>query len=118
MKGSGRYFKTPIRRIYCAIRQLFWRVPSASSVDGTLRLHLGCGPINAEGYINVDFAPMRHVHLMQSVERLRRFQTGSVDFIYASHVLEHISHRSTLLVLREWARTIKPGGTLRIAVPD
>jgi predicted SAM-dependent methyltransferase len=107
-----------LKRAYCKTRQTFWRVPNASSVDGTLRLHLGCGPINAVGYINIDFAPMRHVHLMQSVERLRRFQTGSVDLIYASHVLEHISHQNTLLVLREWARALKPGGTLRIAVPD
>lgn len=42
----------------------------------------------------------------------------TVDEIYASHVLEHIPHARTALVLQEWRRVLKSGGVVRIAVPD
>lgn len=43
---------------------------------------------------------------------------GSVDEIRASHVLEHFGHREVPAVLLDWVRALKPGGVLRIAVPD
>lgn len=43
---------------------------------------------------------------------------GSVDEIRASHLLEHFSHQETLNVLRDWVRALKPGGLLKLAVPD
>lgn len=43
---------------------------------------------------------------------------GSVEEIYASHVLEHFSFRETIAVLRDWCRALQPGGRLRVAVPD
>jgi predicted SAM-dependent methyltransferase len=106
------------KSLYCRIRQLFWRVPEASARDGKLKLHLGCGTVNTPGYVNIDVAPMSHVHLVQKIDRLARFKSNSVDFIYASHVLEHISHRETIKVLQEWKRVLKPGGLLRLSVPD
>jgi predicted SAM-dependent methyltransferase len=41
-----------------------------------------------------------------------------VDLIYNCHVLEHFKRRDVERVLREWCRVLKPGGVLRIAVPD
>lgn len=45
-------------------------------------------------------------------------EPGTVDEIRASHILEHFSHRRTGEVLADWARALRPGGLLRIAVPD
>ncbi len=42
----------------------------------------------------------------------------SVSEIVASHCLEHFSHRQTCFVLQDWVRVLKPGGKIRIAVPD
>jgi len=46
----------------------------------------------------------------------------SADLIYASHILEHLNygsrHPSVHAALQEWARILKPGGTLMVAVPD
>jgi SAM-dependent methyltransferase len=43
----------------------------------------------------------------------------SVDcVIRASHVLEHFPHGQIADVLKEWVRVLKPGGELRIAVPN
>ncbi len=46
------------------------------------------------------------------------FPDEYADLIYASHVLEHISHNEVLKVLKEWYRVLKKGGILRLSVPD
>jgi ubiquinone/menaquinone biosynthesis C-methylase UbiE len=43
------------------------------------------------------------------------FSDASFDRVIAAHVLEHLS--APHLVLREWARVLKPGGTLSIVLP-
>jgi predicted SAM-dependent methyltransferase len=86
--------------------------------NGELRLHLGCGKIDHPGFVNIDALPRRHVHHVQAVDRLDRFRDGSVDLVYACHVLEHFSHLHVPDVLKEWARVLKPGGRLCLSVPD
>lgn len=86
--------------------------------DGMIYIHLGCGPINAKEFINVDIKPYSHIHHISTVENLSIFPDEYADLIYASHVLEHISHIKLLHVLKEWHRVLKKGGILRISVPD
>jgi predicted SAM-dependent methyltransferase len=43
---------------------------------------------------------------------------ASVDFIYASHFLEHLDNRAGQHLLEEALRVLKPGGVLRVGVPD
>ncbi len=43
---------------------------------------------------------------------------GSVDFIYSSHFLEHLSRKDAENLLRESYRVLKPGATVRVTVPD
>lgn len=43
---------------------------------------------------------------------------GTVDAIHARHVLQHFSHRQAPAVLKEWARVLRIGGSLRVAVPE
>jgi len=40
------------------------------------------------------------------------------DLVYASHLLEYFDRLEVLDVLREWCRVLKPGGTLRLSVPN
>lgn len=86
--------------------------------DKKVYIHLGCGPINASGFINVDVIPYSHVHYIQHVEDLSIFPENYADLIYASHILKHISHNKISEVLREWYRILKKDGILRISVPD
>ncbi len=44
--------------------------------------------------------------------------SSSAHVIYASHILEHFSHREVSAVLSEWHRILKPGGEIFISVPD
>jgi predicted SAM-dependent methyltransferase len=43
---------------------------------------------------------------------------ASVDVLYSSHMLEHLDRREASEFLREAYRILRPGGILRIAVPD
>ena len=83
-----------------------------------LKLHLGCGKRNFPGFINVDLADYPHIHHRRSVDDLSQFEDASVDLIYASHVLEYFPLAQVPKVLAEWKRVLKPGGKLKLAVPD
>ena len=43
---------------------------------------------------------------------------SSADFVYSSHFLEHLIREDATHLLRESFRVLKPGGTLRVVVPD
>jgi predicted SAM-dependent methyltransferase len=46
------------------------------------------------------------------------FQDASVDVIYTSHMLEHLDRETARRFLKETQRVLRPGGWIRIAVPD
>ena len=52
------------------------------------------------------------------VQTLNEVPDGSAERLYASHVLEHISHVQVPEVLATWQRKLQPGGSLTINVPD
>ena len=76
------------------------------------KLNLGSGnEIFIKGYTNVD---AKFGDLIYPLA----YPDNSVDEIRVSHALEHFPHGQTLDVLRDWVRALKPGGFLKIAVPD
>jgi predicted SAM-dependent methyltransferase len=83
-----------------------------------LKLHLGCGERYIEGFYHIDIKPYAHVNRCASVTDLGFIQTGTVDLIYACHVLEHFGRWEYMGVLTEWFRVLHPGGVLRLSVPD
>jgi predicted SAM-dependent methyltransferase len=83
-----------------------------------LQLHLGCGKRYIPGFVHVDLADYPHIDHRSDVSDLSMFNDGVADLIYASHVLEYFDRFEALDVLAEWRRVLKPGGVLRVAVPD
>lgn len=83
-----------------------------------LKLHLGCGAVHIPDFTHIDVKAFDHIDHIGPVDDLSAFKTGSVDLIYASHVLEHFGRHAYRAVLAEWCRVLKPGGVLRLSVPD
>jgi len=77
-----------------------------------MKLNLGGGNQKIPGFVNIDRLNG------QEAFPLPAYADGSVDEIRASHILEHFGHREVPEVLKEWVRVLKPGGVLKIAVPD
>lgn len=83
-----------------------------------MKLHLGCAEKHIEGFINIDVRHLPGVDVVDDIKTLDKFEKETIDLIYVSHVLEHIGRREYMDVLRRWYSLLKPGGVLRIAVPD
>jgi SAM-dependent methyltransferase len=64
----------------------------------------------------LDVHTLTPVEVFAEAEDLRMFKTGSLDFVIASHVLEHIP--DPLSALKEWIRVLKENGILWLALPN
>ncbi len=118
--GSWLWFvlRRRVRQKGHALQRLLIGPRLPVSPDGRVRIHLGCGDVNATGFINVDAWAAPHVHYVRDVTDLSIFPDGFADLVYACHVLEHVRHRMVTQTLWEWRRVLKPGGVLRLSVPD
>ena len=110
--------KTTIKRTYGKAKRQIARPALPKTIDNSVNLHLGCGYVNHPSFINIDALPAPHIHYLRSIDNLSPFQDNTIDLVYASHCLEHFPYREVPKVLSEWYRVLKPGGILRISVPD
>lgn len=122
--------------------------PIKSLADGRTLLNVGCGTRMHRSWNNVDMSPYallgHHRTLSRALARLgilsaerqarlaaldpdivrwdlRRgipYPQGSMDVVYHSHVLEHFDRGDAIGLLAECRRVLKPGGVLRVVVPD
>lgn len=80
------------------------------------RLHIGCGEVRLDGWINADMGPRSQ--LIIDIRRTLPFPANYLERIYSEHVLEHVTYETAIRFLREARRVLAPGGILRIAMPD
>lgn len=93
----------------------------AQAIDRSLpleRLHLGCGNIHIDGWCNVDVIKTGATDLVADITALAGIPNNSVQTIYTCHALEHFSTSAIPGILRRWHEVLRPGGELRISVPD
>jgi len=112
-----------------------------------IKVNLGSGPTIAEGWINLDKSWNIYLSKFPTIKRilyklrlisegtfqarwrgktiLRHdvtkglpFESEQVDFIYCSHLLEHLTHDDTSKVCQEAYRVLKKNGIFRVVVPD
>jgi predicted SAM-dependent methyltransferase len=83
------------------------------------KLHMGCGTVKLEGWINVD-ADMESsaADLQWDASQVLPFADQSCQFIYHEHFLEHLPIADGVSFLRECYRILEIGGVMRIAMPS
>jgi SAM-dependent methyltransferase len=81
-------------------------------------VNLGCGSVHHPAWLNFDFASRDPAVRKADLRRRLPFADGAVDAVYHSHVLEHLDRDDAARFLAENARVLRPGGVLRVVVPD
>jgi predicted SAM-dependent methyltransferase len=79
-------------------------------------LHVGCGKNHFDGWINADIDARSDLIIF--LQKKLPFKDNFLKRIYMEHVLEHVSYQTGIFFLKEARRTLKPGGVIRIALPD
>jgi predicted SAM-dependent methyltransferase len=82
-----------------------------------LLLHLGSASLRKPGWVNVDLIGHRG-ELAWNLSRPLPFASDSADGIFHEHLIEHLTLKDGLGLNEECYRVLKPGGVLRIGVPD
>ena len=92
--------------------------PVFTKVNEGIRIHLGPGDVNLQGWINIDGIKMAHIHNVDKDFELQEFKDNTVSEIYLSHVLEHFSFQDSKILLEKLKLKLKSNGILRISIPD
>ena len=80
-------------------------------------LNLGCGAVRHPDWTNVDLSGDEGTLAIDVCKGLP-FPDESFDVVYHSHLLEHIPQAAAGVLMSECTRVLKPGGIIRILVPD
>ncbi len=81
-------------------------------------LNLGCGHRYHPDWVNVDFRSTGPGVLAIDLGGRLPFDDCAFDAVYHSHLLEHLPKRKAPFFMQECFRVLKPGGILRVVVPD
>jgi len=83
-------------------------------------LNLGCGYkySKAEEWLNADMLPVGEDVIRCNFLNGIPFENNTFDLVYHSHILEHFSRQDGEKLTAECFRILKPGGIIRIALPN
>jgi len=83
-----------------------------------VKLHLGCGRRHLPGFTNVDLDDYPHIDYKSDIKKLPMFEDNSAELIYCCHAFEYFDREEAPKILKEWYRVLRPGGIIRLAVPN
>ena len=82
------------------------------------RLNWGCGGHTLPGWINSDQKDEPGIDLTCDIAQGLPLETDSIDYAASVHALPEVPYDRIVPVLAELRRVIKPGGILRLCLPD
>lgn len=82
------------------------------------RLNWGCGPITPYGWVNSDIQRWPGVDLVCDIRAGLPVEDNAFDYIASIHALPEMAYGELNPALAELRRALKPGGTLRLGLPD
>lgn len=82
------------------------------------RLNWGCGSHIAPGWINTDIKKNEGVDLVADIRDGLPIASGALDYAVSVHALPELALPEQVPTLQELLRVLRPGGMLRLALPD
>lgn len=82
------------------------------------RLNWGCGSWTSEGWVNCDLKADPGVDVTADAREGLPFPDGSFDYVVSIHALPELHVAEVVPVLSELRRVLRPGGVLRLGLPD
>lgn len=84
-----------------------------------LLVNVGCGPRGLDGWVNIDCVPAPGVTCVRDCRTALPLASESAKGVFTEHFLEHLDYyEEAPRFLKECRRILRPGGTLRVIVPD
>lgn len=105
-------------------RRAIWHIVRSRAIKSYLKSHqarklqIGAGPNVLEGWLNTDEQPISRRVIYLDAKKPFPFESGTFDYVFSEHLIEHLTYGEGLSMLRECYRVLKPGGRIRIATPD
>lgn len=82
-----------------------------------LGIDIGCGEQKQPNTIGLDCRVTQEVDVITDATALP-FRTGTLLYVFSSHLVEHFGHTQIPSVLSEWVRVLQKGGIIEIRCPD
>lgn len=82
------------------------------------KVHLGCGPVHLDGWVNVDISRAVKPDIRVDLRFGFPAPSSSVAFVFSEHVFEHLTLEDGLRLFADCRLALVPGGVMRIAMPD
>jgi predicted SAM-dependent methyltransferase len=82
------------------------------------RLNWGCGEFPEPGWINSDVKEIPGIDIPCDIRHGLPLDDESLDYAVSIHALPEVPYPDLVPVVRELRRVLKPGGVLRLALPD
>jgi len=118
-KEESKRFKYPRSNLQKGTVNIFKLKHIKRLLDKTNKLHIGCGNVKIDGFINIDAFKTEATDFNCQIEALPKYiKPNTISLIYSSHTLEHFSRRDSIEVLKMFYDFLEPTGELRISVPD
>jgi SAM-dependent methyltransferase len=93
-------------------------LPTQPQAPQARRLNWGCGTQPEPGWINSDRKEGAGIDISCDIREGLPLAEGSIDYAVSIHALPEVPYPDLLPVLRELRRVLKPGGVLRLGLPN
>tara|TARA_B100000945_G_scaffold49632_2_gene35279 strand:- start:1426 stop:2274 length:849 start_codon:yes stop_codon:yes gene_type:complete len=95
------------------------------SLENKKFLNVGAGKFQHKFWTNIDYGSEQYEKIQTNFVELNLieepkfpFEDNSIEIIYTSHTIEHITDNSVINFIKESQRILKKDGVLRITCPD
>jgi predicted SAM-dependent methyltransferase len=113
----GRQIRHFLKRQRCARK---WNAATKAylATHEVRKLEIGARVASLDGWLSTDFNPVSEDTVFLDATKPFPFDSGTFDYIYCEHMIEHISWQDGQTMLWECHRVLKPRGVMRISTPD